>query len=117
MNSRFLPAALITLIASILLAGCNLFPKSKPGDDNQSLNNKPKMTKSDDGNDIQKVKFEIGVSSVAIEKLAAKNQCTSKLGAGQISPKGPVEMYRIQCDDGRVLMARCELRQCQFVKN
>ena len=117
MNSRLLPAALITLITTLLLAGCNLFPKSKQTDDNQALNNKPKMTKNIDGNGIQKVEFITGVSSVTVEKMAAKNQCVSKLGAGQLTPKGPVEMYRIQCDDGRVLMARCELRQCQLVTN
>jgi major membrane immunogen (membrane-anchored lipoprotein) len=114
MNSRLLPAA---LIVSLLLTGCSLFPKSKQADDNQTLASKPKKDVSNGDNGMQKVEFVTGVSSVTVEKLAAKNQCTSKLGAGQISPKGPVEMYRIQCDDGRVLMARCELRQCQLGKH
>jgi hypothetical protein len=114
MNARLLP---VTLIACFLLAGCGLFSKSKQANDNQPQVSKPKKSDNNGNSGIQKIDFVTGVSSVTVEKLAAKNQCASKLGAGQISPKGPVEMYRIQCDDGRVLMARCELRQCQFVKN
>jgi hypothetical protein len=72
----------------------------------------PSTTNSD--MKIEKVPFELGVSSITVERMAKQNSCQSEKGAGLLYKKGPVEMYRIDCEDGRELKVRCELRQCQF---
>lgn len=113
MNYRLLTA---TLIASLLLSGCGLFTRTKQTEDAQASISKAQTNRQSqgDGNQgIQKITFVTGISSVTVEKLAQKNQCVSLKGAGQITPKGPVEVYRVACEDGRNFMARCELRQCQ----
>jgi hypothetical protein len=65
------------------------------------------------GMPIERVPFRPGVSSFTVERLARQAQCTSSIGAGLVTEAGPVEVYRIACDDGKVFMARCELRQCK----
>ncbi|HEU4372908.1 MAG TPA: hypothetical protein VFS02_05430 [Telluria sp.] len=62
---------------------------------------------------IERIAFRPGVSSVTVEKLGKLQQCTSNQGAGLVTEPGPVEVYRMVCDSGRVFMARCELRQCK----
>jgi hypothetical protein len=63
---------------------------------------------------IEKVPFEIGVSSATVERIAKQNSCESTKGAGLLYKKGPVEVYRVDCKDGREIKARCELRQCNI---
>ena len=108
MNYRLLTA---TLIASLLLSGCGLFTRTKQTENAQARSTKAQANRQSQG--IQKIEFVTGISSVTVEKLAQQNQCISLKGAGQITPKGPVEVYRVACEDGRNFMARCELRQCQ----
>ncbi|HEY8606272.1 MAG TPA: hypothetical protein VIM12_04055 [Noviherbaspirillum sp.] len=62
---------------------------------------------------IEKVAFRAGASSATVEKLAKGAGCSGGQGAGLVTEKGPVEVYRMHCDDGRVFLARCELRQCR----
>jgi hypothetical protein len=62
---------------------------------------------------IETIPFRTGVSSVTVEKLARLQVCSGGQGAGLITEPGPVEVYRMQCDNGKVFMARCELRQCK----
>lgn len=62
---------------------------------------------------IEKVTFRAGVSSATVERMAKQHACTGGLGAGLITEPGPVEVYRMVCEDGKVFMARCELRQCK----
>lgn len=62
---------------------------------------------------LQKVAFRPGVSSVSVERLAKRANCTGGAGAGLITEKGPVEVYRMQCENGTTFMAQCELRQCR----
>jgi hypothetical protein len=62
--------------------------------------------------EVQKTEFILGVSSNSVEKLARQSGCESAQGAGLISEPGPLETYSVQCRDGRVFLARCELRQC-----
>lgn len=69
-----------------------------------------------DGVPIERVEFRSGVSSATVERLAKDAGCTGGIGAGLVSEPGPVEMYRMVCGDGRVFMARCEMRQCSAVK-
>lgn len=66
-----------------------------------------------DGVEIEKVPFRPGVSSATVEQLAKRQACTGGAGAGLLTPPGPVEVYRMACDNGKVFMARCELRQCK----
>ncbi|GIZ51549.1 hypothetical protein [Noviherbaspirillum aridicola] len=61
---------------------------------------------------VEKLPFRPGTSSATVEKLARGAGCSGP-AAGLITEKGPVEVYRMQCDDGRVFLARCELRQCR----
>ncbi|AXA94442.1 hypothetical protein [Massilia sp. YMA4] len=65
-----------------------------------------------DGTPIETVPFRSGVSSATVERLARQAGCTGSQGAGLVSEPGPVEVYRLRCDDGRTFLARCELRQC-----
>ena len=62
---------------------------------------------------IERVPFVLGVSSVTVERMALRATCTGGAGAGLLTPPGPVEVYRMACDDGKAFMARCELRQCK----
>jgi hypothetical protein len=65
---------------------------------------------------VETIPFRTGVSSATVEKMAKQLGCTGGLGAGLITQPGPVEVYRMRCEDGKlsgkVFMARCELRQC-----
>ncbi|MFI4940528.1 MAG: hypothetical protein ACHP7O_09355 [Burkholderiales bacterium] len=65
---------------------------------------------------IEKVAFQLGLSSSTVEKLAKQQGCSSSMGAGLITDNGPVEIYRVNCQDGSMLLARCELRQCNIMK-
>lgn len=64
------------------------------------------------GAPIERVPYRVGVSSATVEQLARRHACTGQ-GAGLVTAPGPVEVYRLQCADGKVFMARCELRQCR----
>jgi hypothetical protein len=66
-----------------------------------------------DGVEIEKVPFRPGVSSATVEKLAKQRSCTGGWGAGLVSEPGPVEIYRMTCESGKVFMAKCELKQCK----
>ncbi|MGE5622946.1 MAG: hypothetical protein ACM3WS_07320 [Bacillota bacterium] len=63
--------------------------------------------------EVEKVEFRAGVSSASVERLAKQQGCTGSNGAGLLTTKGPAEVYRMQCDNGAIFMARCELRQCR----
>lgn len=65
-----------------------------------------------DGVPVQKVAFRPGVSSATVERLAFAQECRGGQGAGLVTEPGPVEIYRMACSNGKVFMARCELRQC-----
>jgi hypothetical protein len=64
---------------------------------------------------IKTIEFQIGVSSVTVEKMAKKVGCSGGKGAGLITPKAAVEVYRMVCDNGRTFVARCETRQCSVM--
>jgi hypothetical protein len=74
----------------------------------------PGPAMSDDGMpQIERVPFRAGVSTVTVENMAKKEGCWGMQGAGLMTPAGPVEVYRLVCDNGAVYMAKCELRQCK----
>lgn len=62
---------------------------------------------------VEKIEFRPGISSATVEKLGRRHGCATNAGAGLITEPGPVEVYRIQCDNGATFKAKCELRQCQ----
>lgn len=66
-----------------------------------------------DGVEIERIPFRTGVSSAVVERLARDASCLGGMGAGLITPPGPVEVYRMACSNGKVFLARCELRQCK----
>ena len=86
-----------------LLAGCSVFGSSI--DLSEPAVAGPAA--STDVTAIQRTPFKVGESSHTVEKLA------STQGAGLITEPGPIEVYRMQCQNGQVFMARCELRQCK----
>jgi hypothetical protein len=104
----------LLLLAGVLLGGCSAFhgkadapgphaAKAAPGEQLVDANGVP----------IERIAFRAGVSSATVEKIARSQQCTGGQGAGLVTDPGPVEVYRMQCDNGKVFMARCELRQCR----
>ena len=94
------------IAAAVLLGGCAV---AGGGVDLSE----PVVTPSPDVVEIQRVPFKVGVSSATVEKLARAQACASEQGAGLITEPGPIEVYRMRCQDGKVFMARCELRQCR----
>jgi hypothetical protein len=66
------------------------------------------------GKAIEKIPFRAGVSSATVENLLKKQGCTGGQGAGLTTPQGPIEQYRMVCEDKRVFTARCEMRQCKI---
>lgn len=66
---------------------------------------------------IEMIPFRTGVSSATVEKMARQQGCLGGQGAGLITEPGPVEVYRMRCEEGamrgKVFRARCELRQCR----
>ncbi|MRV76028.1 hypothetical protein GJ700_30370 [Duganella sp. FT92W] len=121
---------LLPLIVPLVLAACSGMPfgSSKEQDAeaarrSASLKKAPPSEFGDDGSkrvaingvEIVRVEFKPGVSSVTVENMAKQSGCTGGPGAGLVSDAGPVEMYRMACGDGRVFLARCELRQCRTV--
>lgn len=74
----------------------------------------PAPVASSSSTKIERVPFELGVSSVTVERIAKQNSCQSTKGAGLLYKKGPIEVYRVQCEDGREIKARCEMRQCEI---
>ena len=65
------------------------------------------------GAPIERVPFVPGRSSATVERMAKLKGCTGGQGAGLVTPEGPVEVYRMMCQEGKTFMARCELRQCK----
>ncbi|MES2069592.1 MAG: DUF2846 domain-containing protein [Pseudomonadota bacterium] len=72
--------------------------------------------KEEDEAEIERIAFRAGISSTTVEKMAKQNSCTGGHGAGLLTPPGPVEVYRVNCDQGGAFMAKCELRQCQVMR-
>jgi hypothetical protein len=97
-----------------LLGGCALFHKPAPTPAAMAPTAaRPAGPVDADGTPIQKLPFRLGVSSNTVEKLARQQACMGGQGAALVTEPGPVEVYRMQCDNGKVFMARCEMRQCR----
>jgi len=104
---------LLALTVVALMGGCAMF-KSKPLPDRGGPP-APQVSSNAAAGDgaVQRVPYRVGVSSNTVEQLARQHACSGSGGAGLVTAEGPVEVYRMQCADGKVFMARCELRQCR----
>jgi hypothetical protein len=110
MKSHSLVLAIVSVIA---LSGCaNFSLREKLGIKSSKPTVFSPIAPVRDPNYKEPEKIVIGVSSKVVEKLAVRESCTTNRGATRTSEEGPIESYRVSCDDGRVLLARCELRQC-----
>jgi hypothetical protein len=101
------------LSCAVMMSACSMFqPKPAPVPVEPV---KPAVAGLADANGvpIERIEFRPGVSSVTVEKLAKLHACTGGVGAGLVTEPGPVEVYRMRCENGKVFMARCELRQCK----
>lgn len=118
------------LSASVFMTACSLFPakatssteavveaqamatSKKPRNGDAPADN---VTVQDESGSVvvQKVAFRPGVSSATVERLAKRYGCDGRTGAGLITERGPVEVYRMQCENGKNFIAQCELRQCR----
>jgi hypothetical protein len=98
---------LLALASLAALGGCALFNAPMPAAPAQGA---PQAVAAK-GVPIERVPYRIGVSSVTVEQLARQHACIGQ--AGLLTEPGPVEVYRLHCADGKVFMARCELRQCR----
>ena len=105
--------ALLALVVASLLGGCSMFRSMPPPAPHAPVpvNAAPQLVDAN-GVPIERVPYRVGVSTVTVEQLARQHACVGQ-GAGLITEPGPVEVYRLQCSDGKVFMARCELRQCR----
>lgn len=110
--------ALLLLSSALVLGGCSYLRPAPPP---QPVAKKTTTALGADGQPlvmvegvpIEKVQFRPGVSSMTVEKMGRELQdCKGGLGAGLVSEPGPVEVYRMACDNGSVFLAKCELRQC-----
>jgi len=86
-------------------------PRAKPR--NSAAPGEMKINDGEGDVTLQTVEFRPGTSSATVERLARKYGCTGTTGAGLITDKGPVEVYRMKCDNGMTFMAQCEMRQCR----
>ena len=98
-----------------LLGGCKLFHrKPVPAAAPAAVKVQAAPVLADaDGVPIERVPFRAGVSSVTVENMARQQGCVGGQGAGLMTEPGPVEVYRMMCDNGKVFRAKCEMRQCK----
>jgi hypothetical protein len=96
-------------VAVALLGGCSMFHKQMP----PPAAPVAPVAAADAAPAVETIAFRTGVSSATVEKMAKQQGCMGGQGAGLLTQPGPVEIYRMRCDSGKVFMARCELRQCK----
>ncbi|MES2878286.1 MAG: hypothetical protein V4713_07670 [Pseudomonadota bacterium] len=101
--------SIVLMSCLILLSGCAIRSKPMPAW-NPALKTAHAATV---GDGIERVPFRTGISSVTVERMAAASGCKGGQGAGLMTVAGPVEVYRMVCENKQVYMARCEFRQCK----
>lgn len=125
--------SMIAMLAiAALITGCSLLPMGTKNTSNDVLEaqaaatttskkatghdvSAETLTVEDEGGTVvvQKVEFRSGISSATVERMAKRFGCYGGAGAGLVTQKGPVEVYRMRCDNGTMFVAQCELRQCR----
>lgn len=103
----------LLVACALALSACSLFKTRMAPQAPAPV--QPAVAQLMDGNGvpIERIAFRPGVSSVTVERLGKQRGCDSDEGAGLLTEPGPVEVYRMVCNNGKVFMARCELRQCK----
>ncbi|MES2153438.1 MAG: hypothetical protein V4508_26975 [Pseudomonadota bacterium] len=104
---------LVVGCCALVLSACSMFKRSEPPVAAAPAKPAPTQLVDADGVPIETIEFRAGVSTVTVEKLARQHDCTGGAGAGLVTEPGPVEVYRMICENGKVFKARCELRQCK----
>ena len=108
--------ALVAVSMAVVLSGCSLLRSEMPAAPVALVKPAAPVLLDASGAPIERVPFRTGVSSATVEKMAKARGCTGGQGAGLMTEAGPVEVYRMRCEDGamrgKVFTARCELRQC-----
>ena len=100
-------------LCALVLGGCSAFGTGPERAPQPAASPAPGQLVDANGVPIERVPFRAGVSSATVEKLGRQHACTGGQGAGLVTEAGPVEVYRMQCENGKVFLARCELRQCR----
>jgi hypothetical protein len=104
----------VMAMCALLAGGCSMFRGGPLALEPAVSRPVPAPALADaDGAPIERVPFVSGRSSATVERMAKLKGCIGGLGAGLMTEAGPVEVYRMRCQDGRTYMARCELRQCK----
>lgn len=104
----------VLAMCALLAGGCSMFKDGQPAADPVVVRPVPAPVLTDaNGAPIERVPFVPGRSSATVERMAKLKGCVGGLGAGLMTEAGPVEVYRMRCEDGRTYTARCELRQCK----
>ncbi|HZV67816.1 MAG TPA: hypothetical protein VFG03_23260 [Telluria sp.] len=104
----------VLVACAVVLGGCSMFrPKPIEVAPAPVVKLAPPQLLDANGAPIEVIPFKAGMSSATVERLAKAQACSGGAGAGLVTQPGPVEVYRMQCDNGKVFMARCELRQCK----
>ncbi|MBW8902066.1 MAG: hypothetical protein JF619_29050 [Massilia sp.] len=101
------------LACAMVLAGCSVFKTKVAAPEPAPVVKAAPQLVDAEGVPIERIPFRPGRSSATVEKLAKARGCTGGEGAGLVTEPGPVEVYRMLCEDGKVFKARCELRQCK----
>lgn len=57
---------------------------------------------------------QYGTQSYTLEKIAAQQGCKSEQGAELLRDDGPIERYKITCQNGKTVYAYCEYRECRL---
>lgn len=105
----------VLAVCALLVGGCSMFKgeqvAARPAAEARVVTT-PALVDAN-GAPIERVPFVPGRSSATVERMAKLKGCTGGQGAGLVTPEGPVEVYRMMCQEGKTFMARCELRQCK----
>ncbi|MBZ2209901.1 hypothetical protein [Massilia soli] len=105
---------IVLTMCALLASGCSMFKGAPVAEKPMTPRVVPAPPLVDaNGAPIERLPFVPGRSSVTVERMAKQKGCTGGLGAGLVTPEGPVEVYRMRCQEGKTFMARCDLRQCK----
>jgi hypothetical protein len=103
----------VLMACALVLGGCSMFKRQQVAPPAPVTAPAAPQLVDENGVAIERIPFKAGVSSATVERMAKLQGCTGGAGAGLVTEPGPVEVYRMLCENGKVFKARCELRQCK----
>lgn len=104
---------LVWMTCALVLGGCSMFKRKPVAAPAPVVVAPAPQLVDENGAAIERIPFKAGISSATVERMAKRQGCTGGEGAGLVTEAGPVEVYRMLCENGKVFKARCELRQCK----